>query len=161
MKQLFDFPNPVNEKTARTVAAFVAFFSLVGLVTGWSWLLPVMAAGFWLRVASGPRFSPVAILSNRAIAPRLGEPRMVPGPPKRFAQTIGAVLTTTGAVLVFAFGIAGAAPVVFGIMAVFATLESAFGLCVGCQIFAALMRFGVIPQEICEECNKISLRRAT
>lgn len=161
MKQLFDFPNPVNEKTARTVAAFVAVFSLVGLVTGWSWLLPVMAAGFWLRAASGPRFSPVAILSNRAIAPRLGEPRMVPGPPKRFAQTIGAVLTTTGAVLVFAFGIAGASPVVFGTMAVFATLESAFGLCVGCQIFAALMRFGVIPREICEECSNISLRRAT
>ncbi|MBN8869714.1 MAG: DUF4395 family protein [Solirubrobacterales bacterium] len=44
-------------------------------------------------------------------------------------------------------------------MAVFATLESVFAFCVGCQIFALLMRAGIIPDEVCEACADISLRR--
>ena len=124
------------------------------------WLLALLAAGFWLRVASGPRFSPLGLLATKLIAPRLGEPRLVPGPPKRFAQSIGAVTTTTGALLALVFGLDAAGYAVFAIMTVFATLESAFALCVGCQIFALLIRAGLIPDEICEACADISLRRA-
>jgi hypothetical protein len=36
-----------------------------------------------------------------------------------------------------------------------ATLESVFALCLGCKIFAMLMRVGVIPESVCEECNNI------
>ena len=157
---LFGFPNPVNEKAARVVAGFVALLAVAGLVTGWMWLLPLMAVGFWLRVASGPRYSPIGQIATRILAPRLGTPKMVPGPPKRFAQTIGAVTTTVGAVLALPLGIEAAGYVVFAIMAVFATLESVFALCVGCQIFARLMRAGIIPQEVCEACADISLGRA-
>lgn len=134
--------------------------SLVGLFTGWMWLLPVMAIGFWLRVASGPRFSPLGLFATRVAAPRLGDEKLVPGPPKRFAQMIGAVTTTVGAILALPLGVEAAGYVVFAIMAVFATLESVFAFCVGCQIFALLMRVGVIPDEVCEACADISLRRA-
>ncbi len=160
MRELFSFPNPVNEKAARTVAAGVALASVIGLITGWNWILPILAIGFWLRVAAGPRFSPLGLLATRVVAPRLGDPVMVPGPPKRFAQTIGAVTTTAGAVLALGFGIAAAGTVVFAIMATFATLESVFRFCFGCSVFAGLIRLGVIPDEICEACADISLRRA-
>lgn len=141
------------------VAGGVVLFSLLGLATGWMWLLALMAAGFWLRVASGPRFSPLGQLATKLLAPRLGEPRLVPGPPKRFAQSIGAVTTTIGALLALVFGVDAAGYVVFAIMAVFATLESVFALCVGCQIFALLIRAGLVPEEVCEACADISLRR--
>ena len=141
------------------VAGCVVLLSMVGLVTGWMWLLPVMAVGFWLRVASGPRFSPLGLFATRVAAPRLGDEKLVPGPPKRFAQTIGAVTTTVGAILALPLGIEAAGYAVFAIMAVFATLESVFAFCVGCQIFALLMRVGVIPDEVCEACADISLRR--
>jgi hypothetical protein len=36
-----------------------------------------------------------------------------------------------------------------------ATLESVFALCLGCQIFAVLMRLGVIPAEVCVACSDI------
>jgi len=36
-----------------------------------------------------------------------------------------------------------------------ATLESVFALCIGCKAFALLMRIGVIPESVCEECNNI------
>ncbi len=157
---MFDFPNPVNEKAARVVAGCVALLAVVGLLTGWMWLLPVMAVGFWLRVASGPRFSPLGLFATKLAAPRLGDEKLVPGPPKRFAQLIGAVTTTAGAILVLLLGVEAAGYVVFAVMAVFATLESVFAFCVGCQIFAVLMRIGVIPDEVCEACADISLRRA-
>ena len=41
-----------------------------------------------------------------------------------------------------------------------ATLESAFAFCLGCMVFNRLMRWGVIPAEICEECNDLSRRFA-
>jgi len=40
-----------------------------------------------------------------------------------------------------------------------ATLESAFGYCVGCQVFGLLMRAGLIPDEVCAECADIWARR--
>lgn len=159
-ESVIGFPNPVNEKAARVVAGAVVLISATALATGWYFLLPVLAAGFWLRVATGPRLSPLGQLATRVIAPRLGSPREVPGPPKRFAQTIGAVLTTAGTVLVFGFGVTAAAPIVLAILAGFATLESVFGVCVGCHVFNLLMRLGVIPTEVCEACNDLSLRRA-
>ena len=57
-------------------------------------------------------------------------------------------------------GLDAAGYAVFAIMTVFATLESVFALCVGCQIFALLIRAGLIPEEVCEACADISLRRA-
>lgn len=157
---LIGFPNPVNEKAARVVAAGVALLSGLALLTGWYWLLPVLAVGFWLRVATGPRLSPMGQIATRVVAPRLGEAREVPGPPKRFAQTIGAVMTSLGTILVFGFGLDLAGTVILAMMTVFATLESAAGICVGCHMFQLLMRIGVIPEEVCEACNDLSLRRA-
>lgn len=157
---MFSYPNPVNEKVARVIAAGVALISFVGLVSGWYWLLIPLALGFWARVAAGPRLSPLAILAGKFVAPRLGPPKPVPGPPKRFAQAIGAVLTTVGALLATGLGVEVAGTLVLAVMAVFATLESAFGLCVGCRIFNLLMRLGIIPEEICEDCLDISRRYA-
>jgi hypothetical protein len=39
-----------------------------------------------------------------------------------------------------------------------AGLESGFGLCLGCVLFRWLMRAGLIAEEICQECNAVSLR---
>jgi hypothetical protein len=41
-----------------------------------------------------------------------------------------------------------------------AGLEAFAGFCLGCVIFGRLMTWGVIPAEICEECNDISKRLA-
>jgi hypothetical protein len=160
MRSLIGFPNPVNEKAARTVAAFVAVACALVLLTGWYWLLVPIAYGFVARVLTGPKLSPLGALAQRVIAPRfLGTPKLVAGPPKRFAQGIGAVVTVTAAVGALAFGAIGLANALLAIMVLFTVLESALGFCVGCRIFALLMRLGVIPEEVCAACNDISLVR--
>lgn len=158
MSELFSFPNPVNEKAARVVAGCVVLIAALTLVTGTYWVTAVLAVGFALRVASGPRFSPLGLFATRIAAPRLGEPKLVPGPPKRFAQSIGFVVTGGAAIAYFGFGAIGLTQILLGLIIAAATLESAFAICLGCIIFGWLMRVGVIPEETCEACNDITLR---
>jgi hypothetical protein len=155
MSTLLAFPNPVNEKAARVVAGVVAILAAITLATGWQWLLVVLAYGFWARVLTGPTLSPLGRFATTLVAPRLGSPKYVPGPPKRFAQGIGAVVTTVAAVLALALGWTLGATVLTAMIAVFATLESAFAFCVGCRIFAGLMTAGLIPDEVCADCANI------
>ena len=153
--ELFAFPHPVNEKAARVVAAVVAVAGVVILATGAHWLLVPVALGFWARVLTGPTLSPLGRFAMRVAAPRLGAPKYVAGPPKRFAQAIGAALTSVAALLALGFGLDTAADVLTGALVVAATLESVFALCLGCRIFAVLMRAGLVPAETCERCGNI------
>lgn len=158
MQQFLSFPHPVNEKAARVVAAGVATLAILVLATGWQWLIAVMATGFLARVLTGPRLSPLGQLATRVVAPRLGPPKLVPGPPKRFAQSIGLAFTATAAVAALAFGAGLLATVLMSVLLVFALLESVVGFCAGCFVFGWLMRLGLVPEETCEACNDISLR---
>jgi hypothetical protein len=154
------FPNPVNEVVARLVAAGVVLEAAAYLLTRRPIFLVTLAVGFVLRVLTGPRFSPLALLVTRVVVPRLDvEQRWVPGPPKRFAQGIGATLTV-GALLAWLAGATELAAVLVGLVAVAATLESALALCLGCRIFAVLMRAGIIPPEVCVACSDLSGRLA-
>jgi hypothetical protein len=92
-----------------------------------------------------------------ALAPRLADPRLVPGPPKRFAQGIGATLSSL-ALVAWLAGAVGVATVLVALIAVAATLESVFAVCLGCRVFGLLMRAGVIPESVCESCNDLRLR---
>jgi hypothetical protein len=159
VRQFFSFPHPVNEVSARLVAAGVVVMAAVTIAFDQPWLTAVIAYGFVARVLTGPTASPLGQLVTRVITPRLPvRAKFVPGPPKRFAQGIGVVFSVTAAVLALGFGQTTIAYVVLGPLIVAATLESVFAICLGCKIFAALMRVGVIPEAICAECNNIWLR---
>lgn len=159
---LFDFPNPVNEYAARTVAGGVLLTSIAALALSlavnhnWLWLTAPLAYGFIARVLTGPTLSPLGQLASRVIGPRIGS-KPTAGPPKRFAQTIGMVITVT-ALIATASGAFGFAQVLLGLIIVAAALESLAGFCIGCTIFAALMRRGYIPEATCEACANVGLR---
>lgn len=152
------FPNPVNENAARVVAGGVAVLALITLATGWLWLIVLLAVGFAARVVGGPRFSLLGRVASQGIAPRLGPPRWVPGPPKRFAQGIGLVLTTVAAVGGLVLGLDGLALGLVAVLLVFATLESVLGFCAGCWLFGLLMTAGAIPADTCAACNDVRAR---
>lgn len=164
VRELFRFPNPVDEVAARSVAGCVVVLATLTIVlsaaagTGWLWLSAVLAYGFLARVLTGPTLSPIGQLATRVLAPRIGRAKLVPGPPKRFAQAMGSAMSLAAVVLHFAFGYDIAALVLIGLIAVAATLESVFAFCLGCTVFGALMRVGMIPAETCAACNDVSLR---
>jgi hypothetical protein len=154
-RALFSFPNPVNEVSARLVAAGVVLICFLTIAFDLRWATIVIAYGFVARVLSGPTLSPLGQFVTRVVTPRLGlRERPVAGPPKRFAQGIGVAFSVTALVLT-GLGWWTAAEVFLGLLATAAFLESALGLCLGCKAFALLMRAGVVPEEVCERCNDI------
>ncbi|CAB5015961.1 MAG: DUF4395 domain-containing protein [Actinobacteria bacterium] len=160
MKSFFSFPHPVNETSARIVAGGVVAMSVLFLVTQSGWVLVPLTYGFVARVLTGPTMSPLGRIATQVVTPRLkGNHKFVPGPPKRFAQGVG-LLFSGAASLLWATGNLGAAQVVIAALVVAAGLESFFAICLGCIMFGVLMRMGVIPEDICEECSNIHLRSA-
>lgn len=155
---MFTFPNPVNDYAARSTAGLVVVLAVVTIIVDHPVLYAVLALGFALRVMSGPTLSPFGQLSVRFIVPKIWrKTKLVPGPPKRFAQTIGLVLTTVALILSLA-GAGVAAQITVGLVVVAATLEVVLGFCLGCTIFGFLQQRGVIPESVCEACNNINLR---
>ena len=153
---IFSFPNPVNEVSARLVAGGVVVMALATIAFDLRWMTLVLAYGFVARVLTGPSLSPLGQVVTRLVTPRLSvAARLVPGPPKRFAQGIGAAFTLTAAILTYGTGSFGAAQVVLAVLVVAASLEAFAGICLGCKAFALLMRAGVVPDSVCEECNDI------
>jgi ABC-type multidrug transport system fused ATPase/permease subunit len=154
------FPNPVNEVSARLVAAGVVLMAVATIAFDLQWMTLVLAYGFVARALTGPTLSPLGQLVTRVITPALSiEPRLVAGPPKRFAQAIGAAFTVTAALLTYGADRFDLAQIVLGILLVPAVLEAFVGFCVGCQVFGLLMRAGVVPDEVCEACNDIWSRQ--
>jgi len=158
MSGLFAFPNPVNEKAARVVAGVVLAVSVLTLATSWYWLVAVLAYGFVARTLAGPTLSPLGRFAASVAAPRLGPPKPVPGPPKRFAQGMGATMTLAAAILALGFGEHALADVLLVGMVLAAGLEAGFAICLGCRIFSLLIRVGVIPDDVCASCSNIWAR---
>jgi hypothetical protein len=154
------FPNPVNETSARLVAAGVVLESAAFLTLRQGWLLVPLVYGFVARVLAGPRFSPLARFVTQVVTPRLRvEHRFVPGPPKRFAQGLGVVFSG-GAAVAWLAGAPVVAYVLLAMLVVAATLEAVFAVCLGCIVFAGLMRVGLIPESVCTECRDVTARLA-
>ena len=154
------FPNPVNETSARLVAAGVVAQGAAFLAVQRGWVLVPLVYGFVARVLFGPRCSPLGAFVTRVVTPRLAGPhRFVAGQPKRFAQGVGVAFSAAAAVA----WLAGSPVVAVGLiiaLCLAATLEAVFGLCVGCVAFGQLIRLGVIPRSVCAECADISARLA-
>jgi hypothetical protein len=140
------------------VATGAVLMSVLFVVTGNPWVLVPLTYGFIARVLTGPLLSPLGRIATEVITPRIKRDHvLVAGPPKRFAQGIGAVFSIAGSLL-WILDLQIASRVVIAMLAAAASLEAFAGFCLGCAIFSRLMRWGVIPQSVCEECNDISAR---
>lgn len=158
LREVFAFPEVVNDYAARCTAGLIVALALVTMLVpqpAQTWLAGVLVVGFALRVAGGPRYSPFGRLSVHVLAPRVSsEPKLVAGAPKRFAQTIGLVMSSIAFGL-FLGGLTVAGTVVLGVLVAAALAESALGFCLGCWMYAQLQRAGVISDDSCVECADI------
>ncbi len=158
LREAFTFPDPVNDYAARCTAALVVTLAVVTIAAPAPvvpWLVAILAIGFALRVAAGPRFSPFGRLSVHVLAPRVSsEPRLVAGPPKRFAQGVGLAVSAVTLLLVVA-GFIVAGKILLLVLVAAALAEAALGFCLGCWMYARLQRAGVIAEDSCVECGDI------
>ena len=57
-----------------------------------------------------------------------------------------------------AFGATTVTLVLLAMVAVAATLEAVFAFCIGCKLFALLIRAHVLPERVCVACSDLTLR---
>lgn len=157
MRELFRFPDPVNETSARLVAAGVLAMAITFLVVREGWVLIPLTYGFAARVLTGPTLSPLGQFVTRVATPLVERlpirSRFVPGTPKRFAQGMGLAFTA-GASAAWLLGAPAVAVGLIALLAVAATLESVFAVCLGCIVYNAIWG--------CADCDDLGerLRRA-
>ena len=150
-------PTLIDERVPRIVAAVTLGIAAMVLMTDWWALLLALAADFGVRARGRPNWSPLARLARAKVVPLLRGPRRpVAAKPKQFAAGIGAVISTAAAVAALGFGGVRLAAVLIIILMAAAFLEAAFGLCIGCRLYAVLAHAGVVAD--CPECDDISAR---
>ncbi len=153
LREVFSFPHPANEYAARMVAGMVMALALTIIVFDVRWLTAVLAYGFLARVLTGPTLSPMGLLATRVLVPLIGNrEKPAAGPPKRFAQTIGLLFSGSALALTYGFGLPQVSEIVLGVLVLFAGLESILAFCAGCFVFGYLMRWGLVPEDVCERC---------
>lgn len=153
------FPDILNENSARIVAGFTFLLTIISIFLFEKFIVIILFLGFLVRVLWGPKFSPTSILVNKFLIPSFKISFIpTPGPPKRFAQTIGLLFSLT-AILFLYFGFLFEYKLTLSILAFFAFLESFLGFCAGCFVFSYLMKWGIIPEEICEKCNNLNFSK--
>jgi hypothetical protein len=107
-------------------------------------LLAVLTLLFAWGTFAGIARHPYGLIFKALVRPRLGAPEFMEATaPPTFAQLIGFLVSLTGVVLHILgvpWGLVGAASVAF----VAAFLNAVFGLCLGCEMYALLVRAKLI-----------------
>jgi hypothetical protein len=124
----------VNENVVRLVAALVLLTAIGTFVTGWAVLALYLSVDFFLRAFTG--FKPPFALAAQQLSKALHlEVKPIYAAPKKFAAAIGFVFSVVISALLLS-GFVETARVVTGVLVVFATLESVFGICAGCYVYS-------------------------
>jgi hypothetical protein len=148
-----------NEHQVRAAAGITLVLGALAFVYAYfaKVYLPIQAVTalffveFAARVALGIHVSPIGVAAGALV--RRYPPLWVSAKPKRFAWSLGLVLSLAMTIITNA-GIRGALPLSICLMClVLMWLETALGLCLGCEIHALLVRRGwAAPDPAVEIC---------
>ncbi len=96
-----------------------------------------------MKVIVGTRYSPISTLANWIVQKQA--PEYVGAVQKRFAWSIGLLLSSTMMVLIYGFGVQGWPNLLIcSVCLTFMFMESAFGICVGCKLYNFLLSRGLL-----------------
>jgi hypothetical protein len=138
----------IDSRAPRFNQATIGTLSLLAVVTGWWWILAILAAQLWIGLSIGRRFCLPCLAYFELIQPRFGEGALEDSRPPRFANLIGAVFLSAGSVVYGAgFTVAGAA--LGGLVAGLALLAAATGFCTGCEAYKLGCRLAGRPFSSC------------
>jgi Domain of unknown function (DUF4395) len=124
----------IDSRAPRFNQATIGLLALVGVLTGWWWLLGLLGAQLAIGLTLGRRYCLPCLAYFELVQPRFGEGPIEDSRPPRFANMVG-VAVLGGATVAYGldFGTVGAA---LGLLvAGLALLAAATGLCAGCEAY--------------------------
>ncbi len=124
----------IDARAPRTNQAIVGILSVIAVVTGWWWLLTLLALQLAVGLLFGRRYCLPCLLYFGLIQPRFGEGPIEDSRPPRAANMIGLAFLT-GASIAYAAGATTVGIVLGLLVAALALLAATTGFCTGCEAY--------------------------
>ncbi len=130
----------IDPRGPRFAAGITTVVLALVLLSGSGWLLAAQALVFAIGAFVGLQYSPYSALYRLLVAPRLGSPAERESPaPVRFSQAVGFAFAVVGTVG-YLTGLTALGIVATAAALAAAFLNVAFDFCVGCEMYALLIR---------------------
>jgi len=156
-KEMTSFPHPIDAVDVRLKGAMmmvlISLNFLMDYLYNAPWIWIYISFSFVIRFCFASRLSPESLLVFFFRDFVKIKPHYEPGPAKRFAVFVGSCFCIAYLILRFAFQLKEAATWVGAVLLVFVSLETLFGYCTACTMFAAGMLMGLLPKSTCEQCK--------
>jgi hypothetical protein len=124
----------IDERAPRFNQVVVGLVALLAVVTGWWWLLAVLALQLALGLTLGRRWCVACVFYFEVLQPRFGEGRLEDARPPRFANMVGLVVLGAAS-LAYALGLAALGATLGLLVAALALLAATTGFCAGCAAY--------------------------
>jgi Domain of unknown function (DUF4395) len=124
----------IDSRAPRFNQAVVGTFAGVAVLTGWWWLLALLAAQLAVGLVFGRRFCLPCLAYFELVQPRFGEGPLEDSRPPRFANVVG-VAFLSAATIAYVAGAGALGAVLGSLVAVLALAASATGFCAGCEAY--------------------------
>jgi hypothetical protein len=124
----------IDSRAPRTNQAVVGSLALLAVVTGWWWLLALLALQLAVGLTFGRRYCLPCLAYFELIQPRFGEGPLEDARPPRAANIVGLVVLTA-ATLAYAAGWTIAGMALGALVAALALLAALTGFCTGCEAY--------------------------
>jgi hypothetical protein len=138
----------IDSRAPRFNQAVIGILSVVAVLTGWWWLLALLAAQLAIGLVLGRRFCLQCLAYFELIQPVFGEGPLEDARPPRVANMVG--LTVLGAAsIAYAAGGSAVGAALGVLVAALALLAAITGFCTGCEAYKLACRLTGRPFVSC------------
>jgi len=138
----------IDSRAPRVNQATIGVLSVVAVLTGWSWLLALLALQLAVGLTFGRRFCLACVAYFELVQPRVGEGPLEDSRPPRVANMVGLAVLGSAA-LAYAAGQPLVGAVLGGLVAGLALIAAATGFCTGCEAYKLACRLTGRPFVSC------------
>jgi hypothetical protein len=124
----------IDSRAPRFNQATIGLLSALAVITGWWWLLALLAVQLVVGLSFGRQYCLPCLAYFELVQPRFGEGPLEDARPPRFANMVGATVLTAAS-LAYALGAETAGAVLGVLVAGLALLAAATGFCAGCEAY--------------------------
>ena len=124
----------IDQRAPRVNQTVVGALSLAAVLTGWWWLLALLALQLALGLTLGRRWCLACVAYFELIQPRIGEGRLEDARPPRFANMVGLGVLSTAS-LAYLAGLDALGAALGLLVAMLALLAATTGFCAGCTAY--------------------------
>jgi hypothetical protein len=138
----------IDSRAPRFNQAVVGVVSVLAVLTGWWWLLALLAAQLAIGLTFGRRFCLPCVAYFELVQPRFGEGPLEDSRPTRVANMVG-IAVLGAASIAYAAGWTTVGTALGLLVATLAVVAAVTGFCTGCEAYKLVRRLTGRPFVSC------------